>query len=109
MRWLSERSRIVYNAEGSAIRLDGISTDITAAKEAQEALLTSEKHYRAIVEDQTELICRFLPNGTLTFINDAYCRCFGKQREELMGDHFISAIPERKHGDRAQKLKICLP
>jgi len=25
-----------------------------------------------VVEDQTELICRFLPDGTLTFVNEAF-------------------------------------
>jgi PAS domain S-box-containing protein len=58
------------------------------------ALSMSEERYRAIVEDQTELICRFLPDGTLTFVNEAYCRYFGKQREELIGHSFIPMIPE---------------
>ena len=58
------------------------------------ALLMSEERYRAIVEDQTELICRFLPDGTLTFVNDAYCRYFGKRREEFIGHSFIPMIPE---------------
>lgn len=58
------------------------------------ALLMSEARYRAIVEDQTELICRFLPDGTLTFVNEAYCRYFGKQRQDLIGHSFIPLIPE---------------
>jgi PAS domain S-box-containing protein len=37
----------------------------------------SEARYRAIVEDQTELICRFEPDGTVTFVNEAFCRFFG--------------------------------
>ena len=44
----------------------------------------SEKKYRTIVEDQTELICRFLPDGTLTFVNEVYCRYFNKKPEELL-------------------------
>jgi PAS domain S-box-containing protein len=58
------------------------------------ALSMSEERYRAIVEDQTELICRFLPDGTLTFVNEAYCRYFGKRREELIGHSFMPMIPE---------------
>ncbi len=57
------------------------------------ALQESEARYRGIVEDQTELICRFLPDGTLTFVNQAYCRYFGRPREELMGQTFIPLIP----------------
>lgn len=41
--------------------------------------------YRTVVEDLTETICRFLPDGTLTYVNEVYCRFFGKTREELVG------------------------
>lgn len=56
-------------------------------------LQASEQRYRAIVEDQTELICRFLPDGTLTFVNEAYSRSFGKSRQELIGHSFLPFVP----------------
>ena len=58
---------------------------ITERKLAEHALQLSEERYRAVVEDQTEIITRFLPDGTYTFVNDVYCRLFGKTREELIG------------------------
>ncbi|MDG4551691.1 MAG: response regulator [Candidatus Contendobacter sp.] len=58
------------------------------------ALQESEARYRAIVEDQTELICRYAPDGAITFVNEAYCRYFGKRREELLGHSFIPLIPD---------------
>jgi PAS domain S-box-containing protein len=71
----------------------------TAELEAQkEQLQKSEQRYRAVVEDQTELICRFLLDGTLTFVNEAYCRYFAKTREELIGHSFAPLISEE---DRA--------
>ncbi|WP_199316451.1 PAS domain S-box protein [Tolypothrix sp. FACHB-123] len=36
-----------------------------------------QARYRAIIEDQTELICRFLPDTTIVYVNEAYCRFFG--------------------------------
>ncbi|MBC8356797.1 MAG: response regulator [Planctomycetes bacterium] len=48
-------------------------------------LRASEERYRSVVEGQTELIVRWLPDGTHTFVNDAYCRYFGKTPEELIG------------------------
>ncbi|HET7853177.1 MAG TPA: PAS domain S-box protein, partial [Candidatus Methylomirabilis sp.] len=68
--------------------------DITDRKRAEEALRQSEERYRAIVEDQTEMICRWLPDATLTFVNQAYCRYFGKTRQELIGTSYVSLIPE---------------
>jgi PAS domain S-box-containing protein len=50
--------------------------------------------YRAIVEEQTELICRFLPDTSLTFVNEAYCRYFGRTRAELLGHRILELLPE---------------
>ncbi|NLC59577.1 MAG: PAS domain S-box protein [Armatimonadetes bacterium] len=52
------------------------------------ALRESEERYRAIVEDGADPICRFRPDGVVTFVNDACCRCFGRRREELIGADF---------------------
>lgn len=41
--------------------------------------------YRAAAEDLSETVCRILPDGTLTFVNEVYCRLFGKERHELLG------------------------
>ena len=63
-------------------------------RKSEEALRRSEERYRELIETQTDLICRFLPDTTLTFVNDAYCRFFGRQREELIGRKFTELIPE---------------
>ncbi len=63
------------------------------------ALRESEERYRAIVEDQTELICRHLPDGTLTFANGAYCRYFDVSPDALADYDFFSFIAD---DDRAQ-------
>ncbi|MBN1558186.1 MAG: PAS domain S-box protein, partial [Lentisphaerae bacterium] len=63
-------------------------------KRRQDMILESERRYRGIVEDQTELICRFKADGTLTFVNDAYCDYFGKTRKELIGRKFMPMVPE---------------
>ncbi len=48
-----------------------------------------EARYRQIVEAHPDPICRFLPDGTLTFVNHAYCRYFDKTAEELIGRSFF--------------------
>jgi len=58
----------------------------------ERALRTSEAHYRAVVEDQTELICRFLADGTLTFVNAAFGRYFGRSPEALISDNFFAIV-----------------
>jgi PAS domain S-box-containing protein len=61
---------------------------------SREALEKSEALYRAVVEVQTEMISRFLPDGTHIFANEAYLRFFGKARGDLIGRRFIPPIPD---------------
>ena len=63
-------------------------------RELISSLRQSEERYRAIVEDQTEMICRSLPDTTLTFVNDSYARYFGKAPAELLGNRFIDFLPD---------------
>lgn len=62
--------------------------DITLQRQYERNLQMSEARYRAVIEDQTELICRRLPEGVITFVNGAYARYFGKKPEELVGRVF---------------------
>ncbi|MFZ1992344.1 MAG: response regulator [Alphaproteobacteria bacterium] len=41
-----------------------------------------------IVEAQSDLLIRRKPNGTISFVNGAYCRAFGRNREDLVGTKF---------------------
>jgi PAS domain S-box-containing protein len=89
----AEVSSSLFKIGGKQV-VQGIVRDITDRKKTEESLTESEKRYRAVVESQTEMICRFLPDGTLTFVNEAYCRYFDKGREELIGHKFMPLIPE---------------
>ena len=69
--------------------------DITKKRLCQQKLKSSEQLYRAVVEDQTEFIIRYLPDRTVIFANEAYCRAFGVDREDIIGTNFIPPIPPR--------------
>ncbi len=68
--------------------------DMTERMEAEAALRESEARYRAVVSAQTELICRWQPDATYTFVNDAYCQFFGKPAEYWIGHHRAADIYE---------------
>lgn len=62
--------------------------NITARKQAELALELSERRATAVLEDQTELICRFRSDGTMLYVNQAFCRFFGKSADALTGQRW---------------------
>jgi len=58
----------------------------------EDALWEREKQYRSVVEDQSEFIFRFLPDGTIVFANDAYCTYFKKPRNVILGRNIRDSI-----------------
>jgi PAS domain S-box-containing protein len=74
--------------------------EVKSRVRAEEEIRRSEIRFRSVVEDQTEFIVRWLPDGTRTFVNSSYCRFFGKSRDELIGTSFfplIASQEERQH------------
>jgi PAS domain S-box-containing protein len=84
---------------GSYIGILAVTNMLLAAaaaerRAAERAVSESEKRFRAVVEDQTDLICRFKADGLLTFVNDAFCRFHDRKREELIGTNFFQTLSE---------------
>jgi PAS domain S-box-containing protein len=59
-------------------------------------LLEREGLYRSIIENQSDLLCRFLPEGEIRFVNESYTNFIGSGKEESVGSNFISLIPEEE-------------
>jgi len=57
-------------------------------------LRLSEEKYRLLIENQTDMIVKFDPQGRFQFVSPSYCNIFGKTRKELLGKTFISLIHE---------------
>lgn len=95
--WVSSRLAVLRDASAGN-RLIGymdVAHDITRDKQAEQELRESEARYRAIVEDyQTEIICRFRPDGQLTFVNEVFCQYIGKGREQLLQDNLFAFLSE---------------
>ncbi|HEX3855694.1 MAG TPA: MASE1 domain-containing protein [Verrucomicrobiae bacterium] len=84
---------------GSYIGILAVTNMLLAAaaaerRAAERAVSESEKRFRAVVEDQTDLICRFKPDGLLTFVNEAFCRFHGKRSDKLLGTNFFQTLSE---------------
>jgi PAS domain S-box-containing protein len=78
-------------------------------RRTRDALDASEKRYRAVVEDQSELISRVLPDGTHIFVNDSYCRFFEKTRDDIIGKQFIPQLSDEEKLRIYYHLKFLTP
>ncbi|MDZ7759891.1 MAG: PAS domain-containing protein [Desulfovermiculus sp.] len=58
------------------------------------AALSELNSYQEAVENQPELICRWLPDTTLLFVNKAYAEFFALSRSELTGCKWMDFLPE---------------
>ncbi|MFN8375266.1 MAG: PAS domain S-box protein [Anaerolineae bacterium] len=93
--WTEIANTNVYDPKTNAlVEMVGVLRDISERVRAEEALRQSEARYQSVVQTQSELICRYEPDLTLSFVNNAYCRYFGKSPEQLIGQSFLTLIPE---------------
>lgn len=106
--WLLTKDVVfAQNDAGKVTQVLGLARDITDIKEANQKLSQSEALYRAVINTQQEILCRFLPDTTLTFVNEAYCHFFKKTSNELIGTRFLEMVlPENHAGIRAHLKKI---
>jgi PAS domain S-box-containing protein len=88
VRWMRASSRPIL-IEGRLSGLRGVLSDITERKQMERHLQESQARYRAIVQEQTDLICRFLPCGQYVFVNEAYARFYGIDRPRIQGGSFL--------------------
>jgi PAS domain S-box-containing protein len=107
-RWVLDSGVPRYAPSGEFTGYVGSAIDITDRYVQELALRESEERYREVVECQTDLVCRFLPDTTLTFVNDAYCRFFQRDRESLLGTTFLLLLPESMHQTARDEIALAV-
>jgi PAS domain S-box-containing protein len=82
---------------------------LASEKQAVARAETNERLLRAIVEDQTEMIVRWKPDGTRTFVNGAYCKVFGITPEQAIGTSFLPLVAEHEVEGVLSKIRSLTP
>jgi PAS domain S-box-containing protein len=84
----------LHDAGGRLVGAVAAIDDVSNRKATEEALRVSERRYRAMVEGQPEMVCRFLDDGTLTFANPAYRRYFGVPADANLASYEPRVFPD---------------
>jgi PAS domain S-box-containing protein len=84
----------IRDESGRIVGVSKVARDVTEHKRALAALRESEERYRAVVESQAEMLCRFRLDGTILFANGAYARTQGTMPDALIGRSFWDFVPK---------------
>ncbi len=97
VRWLAARGQVLRDANGNPMRIVGVHLDITARKEAEDALIVSEETYRLLFETMTQGVIYFDGFARVISANPAAQQILGVSSDELRGrgaDSVWTAIRE---------------
>jgi PAS domain S-box-containing protein/putative nucleotidyltransferase with HDIG domain len=86
IKWVHERGKTEYAADGRPLRSIGTTLDITERKKAEEALLDSEEQIRLLLDSTAEAIYGIDLNGSCTLANASCLSILGYDNvSELIG------------------------
>ncbi|MHB8069348.1 MAG: PAS domain S-box protein [Desulfobaccales bacterium] len=93
--WMIMTASPIFDAQGPYAGALGMVTDITARKQAEEALRESEQRFRDITEHAVEWIWEVDPEGKYTYSSLTVEKLLGYTPEEVLGKHFYDFfLPE---------------
>ncbi|MCH8485450.1 MAG: PAS domain S-box protein [Candidatus Cyclonatronum sp.] len=100
VKWVRNQGRIILDGHGQALRLDGIISDISPLKDAEEKALQSERRLKALLETQNSFIVRMDASGRITYANRKFMAVFGNQyrvsetAQQVAGQEFRVSVVE---------------
>ncbi|MCE5249054.1 PAS domain S-box protein [bacterium] len=92
VRWVRNTPVPRYDDQGYLVSYDGLITDITDRKRAEEALQESERRFRTLVTHAPVGIFQADLFGDCLFVNEKWCEITGLSREEAAGKGWIKAL-----------------
>lgn len=94
--WVNDIKAIEFSGDGKLHRINGVVSDITKRKQAEELLRQSEQKYRTLIETMHNGVGITDLDENIIFFNQAGCNIFGYSHEELTGMNLRQVIDEKE-------------
>ncbi len=104
--WVHENGQPAYDKKGNIVYLDGITTDITAKKQADIALKKAEEKFKRIVETSPVAISFADIDGKISFVNDMFTNLFGYKIEDIpdFKTYFRKIYPDENYREKISSI-----
>ncbi len=88
IRWVRDRAVPIEDDDGQVIAVQGFIRDITAVRSLAGRLIKTEKRYRLMADNASDLIYAHDATGHLYYASPSVERYLGATPEEFVGTHF---------------------
>jgi PAS domain S-box-containing protein len=90
--WVCDEATLVSDDEGRPLCWQGVLTDVTGKKQAEEALKESEQRFRSLVQNSLDIITLVEADGTVRYVSPAIERVLGYRPEERVGRNTFELV-----------------
>jgi PAS domain S-box-containing protein len=105
LRWIGARGRCMNVGDGKGTRLFGVAMDVTAQKQAQDALRESEARFRAMADTAPVMIWMSDQDKLCTFFNKGWLDFTGRPLEQELGNGWAEGV-HREDLDRCLEVYV---
>ncbi len=90
--WIREEAALIHSPKGEPLYWQGVMTDITEQKLAEEDSRRSEVKFRSVVQNFSEIVKITEADGTLRYASPAFGRIFGYDSEKAVGINVLDYV-----------------
>ncbi|MDD3313655.1 PAS domain S-box protein [Pseudodesulfovibrio sp.] len=83
VRWMHQRIILVTDEDGAPVAIEGLVSDVTSQKLAEEAIRESERKYRLLAENITDVVWTQDNDLTFTYVTPSVRHLWGYTQEEM--------------------------
>lgn len=93
MYWVKNYGHVEYDKNGTPIEITGLIQDITARKNAEQAIQANEEKYRGLMESLDSIVATVDAQGTFLYMNDLAATSLGGRATDLIGKTMDDLFP----------------